>query len=103
MYVVTKTHNFDGETEAAIFESYGDAFDYLQWIWREYYDAEIAEGSTMSEYDCFCSAEEEYAKVEWADGCRTEFHMIEVLEPRTEYRKQKNQQSGFAKGETTNG
>ena len=103
MYVVTKTHDFDAETEAVLYESYEDALEYLQWIWREYYNAELAEGSIMSETDCFCSAEEGYAKVGWVDGCRTEFHLIEVLEPREEYKMQKNHQSGFEKGETENG
>ncbi len=80
MYVVTKTHNFDPETEAFVFDREKEAIEYLQHIWEEYYNEEIANGSALVESECY--HEDDYAKIEWVDGCQTWFHMIETTAPR---------------------
>ena len=80
MFVVTKTHNFDPEVEATVFESLDKAVVYLQWLWEDYYNEEIANESDLVESECY--HEEDYAKIEWTDGCQTWFHLIETVPPR---------------------
>ena len=80
MYAVTKTHNFDPETEASVFYGYDEARKYLRWLWGVYYNEELENGSDMNRDECFF--EDEYAKVQWADGDFTEFHLIEVTPAR---------------------
>ena len=84
MFVVTKTHNFDPETEATLFDNIEDAISYLQWIWEDYYNREILEGEgDLLESECY--HEEDYAKVTWEDKCVTEFHLMEIVPPRKEF------------------
>lgn len=86
MFVVTKTHNFDPETEATVFESRGKAVAYLQWLWEDYYNEEIANESDLVESECY--HEEDYAKIEWSDGCQTWFHLIETIPPSCRFEDQ---------------
>lgn len=86
MFVVTKTHNFDPESEAALFDSHKDAIDYLHWLWCEYLAEEVKEGSDLDAGMCFVAVGGEYAQVEWYGGDRTMFDLIEVTQPR-EYSK----------------
>lgn len=82
-YVVVKTHNFDPETEAAKFDDYRKATAYLQWFWEDYYNDEMGEDSDLDEDECY--HEEDYAKVQWSDGSRTEFHLIRIDTPRKNF------------------
>lgn len=84
MFAVVKTHNFDPETEASVFDTYEAAADYLQWIWEDTYNEEIENLSDLDE--CLCIHDEDYAIVRWSDGCETEFHLVEIMPARREYR-----------------
>lgn len=82
-YVVTKTHNFDPETEATEFTDYRKATAYLHWLWEDYYNEEIANDSDLDEELCF--HESEYAQVQWEDGDRTEFNLITISPERKDF------------------
>lgn len=86
MYVVVKTHNFDPETEAVEFTDYRKATAYLQWLWEDYYNDEIAEDTDLDEDECY--HESDYAKVQWNDGNYTEFNLIAITEPRRDFPKE---------------
>lgn len=83
MYIVTKTHNFDPETEATAFETREEAEKYLQWVWEDYVRREIAEESDLVMKECY--HEEDFAKVQWTDGCQTWFHLFETTPPRADF------------------
>ena len=82
-YVVVKTHNFDPETEAAIFTDYRKATAYLHWMWEDYYNEEIACGSRLDEE--FTVHEERYGRIQWLDGDHTEFNLIEIFPERKDF------------------
>lgn len=82
-YVVAKIHNFNPETECIKFESYEKAKAYLHWRWESYYNEEIANNSELNEE--FCYHEDEYGRVQWADGDYTEFILMSVDEPESEF------------------
>lgn len=75
-YVVTKTHNFDIETEAVEFTDYRKATAYLHWMWETYYNEEIDCDSNIDEENTWHEAE--LARVTWSDGDYTEFNLIEI-------------------------
>lgn len=75
MIYVIMSHNFDAEIYIWEFENSEKAKAFLHWSWEDYYNTEIALESYLVESQCF--HEESYAKVEWADGCYTEWNMIE--------------------------
>ena len=79
MFVVVKTHSFDPEKSACSFDYFETAKEYLRWIWEDYYNEQIANGIDMDEYGCFI--EDDYARIQWADGDYTEFCIIEVTGP----------------------
>ena len=83
MFVVVKTHNFDPETEATAFEDEKEAKAYLQWLWENYYDEEIANDSYLVERECY--HEEDFAKIQWEDGCQTWFKLIETVPVRADF------------------
>ena len=72
-FAVIMTHSFDSEVTCCLFGNYDKAVAYLHWMWEEYYNEELAEDSDLVEDECF--HEDEYAKVSWADGEYTEFHL----------------------------
>lgn len=78
MFYVIMTHNFDAETCTYGFENETKALAFLHWAWEEYYNVEIAEGSHLCESQCYY--ENDYAKVEWDDGCYTEWNLVEGLD-----------------------
>ena len=80
MFVVTKTHSFDPETEASTFTSWDEAVSYLQRMWEDYFNEEIANDSDLDESECY--HEDDFAQIGWSDGCRTWFHLIEITPPR---------------------
>ena len=80
MFVVVKTHNFDPETEATAFEDEKEAKAYLQWLWQDYYNEEIDNNSDLVERECY--NEDDYAKIQWEDGCQTWFNLIECVPAR---------------------
>ena len=82
-YVVTKTHNFDVETEAVKFTDYRKATAYLHWYWEDYYNNEIIAQSHLKEDECY--HEEDYAKVTWEDGDYTEFNIMEIYPEREDF------------------
>lgn len=83
MYVVVKTHNFDPETEATVFNTLGEAEAYMQWLWEDYYNEEIANDSELEEDECYF--EGDFAKIQWSDGFQTWFNLIECSDPRRDY------------------
>lgn len=80
MFIFLKIHNFDPETEASVFNTEEEARKYLESYWEDYYNAEIAECSDLVEGECY--HEDDFAKIEWADGCQTWFYIIEATPPR---------------------
>ena len=85
MYAVIMVHTFDADTPTVLFEDYDKAKAYLHWLWENYYNTEIAEGSDLNENQCF--HEDDYAKVAWADGDATEFILTYTSEPEKEFEK----------------
>lgn len=85
MYVVTKTHDFNSETEASLFDKYEDAVKYLRWYWNEYLKIEIESESDLDTDRCYVSDDGEYGQVEWTDECKTMFHLIEISDHRESY------------------
>ena len=85
MYIVVKTHNFDTEMDATVFQSRKDAEDYLQWAWQEYYNEELAAGSDIVENECY--HESDFAKIEWEDGDQTWFAIVVATSPDEKYKK----------------
>lgn len=75
MWIVMMAHSFDADTPCYKFnnEEYDKAKAYLHWLWEEYYNTEIAEGSELD--NTMCYHEDEYAKVTWRDGEKTEFYL----------------------------
>ena len=78
-YVVIMIHTFDSDTPAYYFKEYDRAVKYLQKLWEDYYNEEIANGSWLIESECY--HEDEYALVTWADGCQTQFILTYLSEP----------------------
>lgn len=81
MYAVITSHSFEADTPTVLFneDEYDKARAYLHWLWKEYYDTEIKEGSDLIESQC--SHDDEYARVTWADGNRTEFVLTYTSDP----------------------
>lgn len=89
-YVVTKTHNFDPETEAVEFTDYRKATAYLHWLWEDYYnyfnDEMVDEDYVvfgLDEEECY--HEETYGKVQWSNGDYTEFSLIQISPQRKDF------------------
>ena len=84
-YLVIMVHNFENDTPAYEFQEweYEKAKEYLQKMWEDYYNTEIAEGSWLDESRCY--HEDEYAVVTWVDGCRTEFILTFTSKPDKRY------------------
>lgn len=82
-YAVITIYSFDSDTPTVIFENYDKAKAYLHWLWENYYNTEIAEGSDLNEEQCF--HENEYAKVMWNDNDTTEFILTYISEPDEEF------------------
>lgn len=87
-YAVLKTYNFDPSTECALFDNYEAACDYLQWLWEDDYNTELAEGlpDMIDEENTW--HEEDNAIITWLDACRAEYSVINVDEPRKNYRRE---------------
>ena len=79
MYAVIMIHTFDSDTPTVLFDDYDKAKAYLHWLWEDYYNTELAEGSALNEEMCF--HEDEYAKVTWADEDSTDFILTHISEP----------------------
>jgi hypothetical protein len=84
MYAVIMVHTFDADTPTVLFEDYDKAKAYLHWLWKEYYNTEIAEGSLLDKEGCF--HDDEYAKVTWTDNEATEFILTYTSEPDPEFK-----------------
>ena len=84
MYYVIEVNSFDADAPLwGPFEEYRKACAFLHWLWEEYYNEEIAEGSLLNENQCF--HEEGYAKVGWLDGDQTEFILTYGSNPPKEF------------------
>lgn len=79
MYAVIMIHTFDSDTPTVVFDDYEKAKAYLHWLWEDYYNTEITEGSDLDEEHCFHEAE--YAEVMWKDGDCTDFILTYISEP----------------------
>lgn len=78
MYYIIMSHNFDAQTCIYEFEKYDKAKAFLHWDWENYYNTELSEGSYLNRGACY--HEDEYARVEWEDGCQTEWNLVEGLD-----------------------
>ena len=78
-YAVVVVHSFEEDTPLYLFTDYEKAKRYLENLWEDYYNEEIANGSDLDE--ALCYHEDEYAKVTWSDGCRTEFILTYSSKP----------------------
>lgn len=78
MYAVIMIHTFDADVPVTLFDKYDKAKAYLHWLWEDYYNTEIAEGSDLNEDQCFY--EDEYARVTWANNDETDFILTCTLE-----------------------
>lgn len=74
-FYVVMTHNFDPDNGIYKFQDEETAKEFLLWLWEDYYNTEIAEGSYLDEDLCY--HEDDYAIVKWVDGCYTEFKLVE--------------------------
>lgn len=83
MYAVIMVQSFAFDTPTVLFEDYDKAKAYLHWLWEDYYNTEIAEGSYLNEDMCFHS--DEYAKVMWADDDTVDFILTHISEPDTRF------------------
>lgn len=85
MYYVVEVMNFDYEAPLwGPFEEYRKACAFLHWLWEDYYNREIAEGSSaLDQSQCF--HDEDYAKVAWVDGDQTEFILTFETNPPKEF------------------
>ena len=81
MYAVVTNHSFDADTPVVLFndDEYDKAKAYLLWLWKSYYTEELVEGSALETSQC--SHDDEYARVTWEDGNRTEFVLTSISEP----------------------
>ena len=89
-YVVTKTHNFDPETEAVEFTDYRKATAYLHWLWEDYYNDAMVDDDFEDDYRFYldeeeCYHEETYGKVQWNNGDYTEFSLIQISSQRKDF------------------
>ncbi len=85
-YAVIMYQSFDGDTPTVLFDNEEEAKKYLKWLWNRYYKEEQEQSVVaLNETECFC--EEEYAKVQWVDGDKTEFILTFTSEPDPEFKK----------------
>lgn len=68
---VVIVHSFHSDTPVYEYDTDEEAAKALHRHYNEYLAEEKREGSLLNEEECFC--EDNYARITWADGCRTEF------------------------------
>lgn len=71
IWIVIMVQSFDSETPCYYFDTEKAAQDYMQTMWEDYYNTELAEGSDLDE--ALCYHEDDYAKVTFSDGDKVEF------------------------------
>ncbi|MBQ6403336.1 MAG: hypothetical protein IJI27_05470 [Oscillospiraceae bacterium] len=77
--MVTKTHSFDPETSAVLFNDEAAAVRYLRRLWYKYLAEELKNESELNSEKCYI--EDGYGRVEWCDGSFTEFTLCALDEP----------------------
>ena len=83
MYAVITIHIRDYGMERELFQDIGDAAKYLEDIWSNYYNEAIANedietiGRNVLLYS-ECYHEDDFAKIEWLDGDKILFYLIEI-------------------------
>lgn len=88
MWIVIQMSNFDADVSCVMFKAdeYDKAKAYLHWLWEDYYNTEIAEG-TGNLLESQCYHEDEYAVVTWQasdwneNEDKTEFILAYTSEP----------------------
>ena len=86
MYIVIMVQSFDAETPCYAFDDYEKAKAYMYWLWEDYYNTEIAQSEAPLD-KTLCYHTDDYAKVTWVDGDKTEFIVTFTSEPDKEFFK----------------
>lgn len=79
-YAVIMYHSFDTDTPVYLFDSYEKAKEYLHNLWQDYYNTELAESVVeINENETY--HEDDFAQVQWMDGCYTQFILTYTSDP----------------------
>ena len=81
MFAVIETYNFDPTASVCLFQEEEEAVAYLQWLWEDCYNEELANGNELDESECW--HEDDYAQIKWlgAAGETAFFQIVDVTPP----------------------
>ena len=79
-YAVVVVTSFDLDVSVCLFDYYVKATEYLQDLWEDDYNTELAE-SVIGINEAHTYHEEDYAKITWRDGDTMEYYVTDVSKP----------------------
>lgn len=80
MYAVVVYHSFEMDMPIYLFNNEEKAQKYLHKLYEEALAEEISENSELNMESTYYDSYSDFARIEWADGCYTEYTVTYVTQ-----------------------